>query len=88
MSKPKLPSLIDLLLLDPNAIVDAVDGIFKAVNELTLGKRGVVTSFPLPFVEGAVARELKGRMRCLFAVLCYKCTHFDLYYSQLQSWIV
>lgn len=30
---PELPSFIDLLLADPNMVVDAVDSIFKTANE-------------------------------------------------------
>ena len=30
---PTLPSFIDLLLQDPNMVVDAVDSIFKQANE-------------------------------------------------------
>ena len=52
-------SFLDLLLLDPAAIVDAVDGLFKTASDLTLGKDGIVTKFQLPFVGTAVSRSLK-----------------------------
>ena len=55
----EMPNLIDILLMDPVAIVDAVDGLFKSVNDLTLGRQGIVTTFPMPFIGTAVSRSLK-----------------------------
>ncbi len=55
----KMPTILDVLLLDPAAIVDAVDGLFKAANDLTLGKNGIVTKFQLPFVGTAVSQSLQ-----------------------------
>lgn len=40
-----IPSFIDILLMDPEGIVNAVDGIFKEAEELSLGRNGVVTKF-------------------------------------------
>ena len=53
------PSFLDILLMDPVAIVNAVDSLLKSVNDLTLGRRGIVTTFPLPFIGTAVSRSLK-----------------------------
>ena len=53
------PSFLDILLMDPVAIVNAVDGLFKTVNDLTLGRQGIVTTFPMPFIGTAVSRSLK-----------------------------
>lgn len=53
------PSLLTILLMDPAAIVDAVDDVFKAANDLSFGRTGIVTRFNLPFVGGAVSRALK-----------------------------
>lgn len=58
VSKIEKPSFMDLLLMDPVAMVDAVDNLFKIVNDLTLGRRGIVTTFPLPFVGTAISRAL------------------------------
>ena len=55
----EIPSLLTILLMDPAAIVDAVDDVFKAANDLSFGRTGIVTRFNLPFVGGAVSRALK-----------------------------
>ena len=55
----EIPNLIEILLMDPGAIIEGVDTLFKAVNDLTLGRQGVVTTFPVPFIGGALARSLK-----------------------------
>jgi hypothetical protein len=54
-----IPSFLDILLLEPAAIVDAVNGIFKDANDLTLGENGIVTKFDVPFIGSAVSRSLK-----------------------------
>ena len=59
VSTVQIPSFLDILLMDPVAIVDAVDGLFKTVNDLTLGRQGIVTTFPMPFIGTAVSRSLK-----------------------------
>jgi hypothetical protein len=59
VSMTEIPSLLDILLLDPVAIVNAVDSLFKSVNDLTLGRQGIVTTFPMPFIGTEVARALK-----------------------------
>jgi len=56
---PQINSFLDILLLDPAAIVEAVNSIFLAANDLTLGTNGIVTKFQLPFVGTAVSRSLK-----------------------------
>ena len=52
------PTFIDMLLVDPVAIVNAVDRLFKAVNDLTLGRKGIVTNFPMPFIGNAIGRSM------------------------------
>ena len=59
VSVAEIPSFLDLLLLDPTAIIDAVDGLFKSFNDLTLGKQGIVTTFPLPFIGTAVSQSMR-----------------------------
>ena len=51
VSVVEIPSFLDILLLDPTAIIDAVDGLFKSFNELTLGRQGIVTTFSMPFID-------------------------------------
>ena len=55
----EMPSLIDILLSDPVAIASAIDSLFRPVNELTMGRKGVITQFPVPFVGTAISRALK-----------------------------
>lgn len=45
--------------MDPVAIVNSVDSLFRSVNDLTLGRQGMVTKFPLPFIGTSVSRSLK-----------------------------
>ena len=42
VSSVKIPSIIDILLLDPYSIVTTVDSLFKSVNDMTLGRQGIV----------------------------------------------
>jgi hypothetical protein len=39
--------------MDPRAIVGAVDNLFKLVNDLTLGRCGIITNFLVPFIVKA-----------------------------------
>lgn len=41
----EVPSFIDILLMDPEGIVNALDGVFKQAESFSLGKNGVVTKF-------------------------------------------
>ena len=59
VSVVEIPSFLDILLLDPTAIIDAVDGLFKSFNELTLGRQGIVTTFSMPFIGNAISQSLK-----------------------------
>ena len=45
VSRIQIPSLLDILLLDPFSIVSTVDMLFKTVNDMTLGRKGIVTNF-------------------------------------------
>ena len=54
----KIPSFIDLLLLDPEAIVDAVGNVFDQAEKFSVGSQGVVSTLDLPFVKGQVAKRL------------------------------
>ena len=42
VSTVSIPSIIDILLLDPYSIVTTVDKLFKSVNDMTLGRNGIV----------------------------------------------
>ena len=54
----KVPSLLDILLSDPQGLLDAIDDIFERVEEASLGKKGIVTTFPAPFIEKALGDAL------------------------------
>ena len=43
VSSVSIPSIIDILLLDPYSIVTTVDKLFKSVNDMTLGRNGIVS---------------------------------------------
>ena len=58
-SMAQIPTALDILLLDPVAVVNTVDRLFKSVNDLTLGRQGIVTTFPMPFIGTAISRSLK-----------------------------
>lgn len=58
VSSIQLPSFLDILLLNPVAVVNAIDNLFKQVNDLTLGRQGIVTTFAMPFIGTAVSRAL------------------------------
>jgi hypothetical protein len=42
-----VPSFLDILLTDPQAIVDALDAVFLSTEEASLGSYGIVTRFPV-----------------------------------------
>ena len=46
----EIPSLLDLLLSDPDAILDAVDDLMLSVENLVFGRRGVVKNFAVPII--------------------------------------
>lgn len=54
-----VPSFLDILLMDPEGIIDAVDAIFKTTNDMVMGRNGIVTRFDLPFIGSALSRQLK-----------------------------
>ena len=50
----EVPSILDILLTDPVAIVDAIDRLIQPLSDMTLGRNGAVTNFAVPFVGSAV----------------------------------
>lgn len=54
-----LPSFLDILFLDPQRILDAVDGVLKVAEDLSLGRNGVVTRFQSPFIGDSIPKALK-----------------------------
>ena len=45
-----IPSFLEILLMDPKGIIDAVDTLLQSVEDLTIGTKGVITKFPTPIV--------------------------------------
>lgn len=59
MSFVQIPtSIFAILLNDPVAIVDSIDRLFRPVSEMTLGRKGAVTEFPVPFIGSAIGKSL------------------------------
>ena len=58
VNKLELPSFIDLLLLDPESIIEAVSKVFDNIESFSLGSQGVLSQLELPFVKGEIARQL------------------------------
>ena len=55
----EVPSFLDILLMDPKGIVEAVDGIFKSAHDLSMGRNGIVTKFSAPFIGRKIPQSLK-----------------------------
>jgi len=60
VTKPKfqVPTLLDILLAEPQGLIDALDGIFKKVEDASLGRNGIVTNNPIPHLRNGLARSL------------------------------
>ena len=54
----EMPSILDVLLYDPSGIVDAIDRLFQPLSDMTLGRKGAITEFPVPFVGSAVGKSM------------------------------
>lgn len=53
-----IPSFLDILLMDPRGIIEAVDGLLQFVEDLTIGTKGVVTKFPTPIVGKSLQNNI------------------------------
>jgi hypothetical protein len=54
----EIPSFLDILLMDPQGIVDALDGIFLTIEDASLGPHGIVTNLPIPFIRNGLGSAL------------------------------
>lgn len=54
----EVPSFLDILLSDPDLLVDSLDGVLESVEVFALGAQGVLTRLPVPFLRNSIAREL------------------------------
>lgn len=52
------PSFLNILLADPDAIVDALDLVLETAEAASLGPSGIVTSFPIPYTPNAIHEAL------------------------------
>lgn len=46
----EIPSLLELLTSDPDAVLDAVDDLMLSVENLVFGRRGVIKNFAVPII--------------------------------------
>ena len=53
-----IPSLIDILLADPDALVSGLDSVFELAEAASLGPNGIVTNFPAPFISEKLGSAL------------------------------
>lgn len=53
-----LPSFIDLLLLDPNSIINAVGNVFDQAEKYSLGSEGVLSKLNVPIAKSAVSKGM------------------------------
>jgi len=54
----KIPSFLDILLAEPQGIIDALDDVFRTAEEACLGPNGIVTRFPIPFIRNGLGNAL------------------------------
>jgi hypothetical protein len=55
---PKIPTLLEILLSDPQGLIDAIDDIFERAEAASLGRKGIITTFPAPFIGKALGDSL------------------------------
>jgi len=56
--KFKVPTFLDILLLEPQGIIDALNDVFRSVEDASLGPKGIVTTFNFPFIRKSLAQAL------------------------------
>ncbi len=54
----EVPSLLDILLAEPQGIIDALDDVFETAEEASVGENGIVTRFPVPFIRNGLGDAL------------------------------
>jgi hypothetical protein len=59
-SSIELPSLLDILLLEPENIIDALDDMVQTAEDAALGEDGAVTKLEVPFASNSVGQSLGG----------------------------
>ncbi len=54
----EVPSLLDILLAEPQGIIDALDDVFETAEEASVGENGIITRFPVPFIRNGLGDAL------------------------------
>lgn len=52
------PSFLQILLSDPTAIVSALDTVLEITEAASLGPRGIITTFPVPYTDSPIKKAL------------------------------
>jgi hypothetical protein len=53
-----IPSFIDILLENPDALVAGLDSVFELAEAASLGPNGIITNFPAPFISQKLGASL------------------------------
>ena len=56
-------SLFDLLLLNPQTVVNQLNDAMSSVEDAALGRRGVLATFPVPFIRNGIGAALGGNSK-------------------------
>jgi len=54
-----IPTFLDILLMEPEGVIKAIDDVFKQVEKASLGRSGIISRFSLPLVGNIIGRNLK-----------------------------
>lgn len=54
----RIPSLLEILLEDPQGILDTLNTALTNIEEATLGPKGIITTFKVSFIRKGLARAL------------------------------
>jgi hypothetical protein len=55
---PEPPSLLDILVADSAGIVDALELVLETAKSASLGPKGIVTTFPVPYAKDTIQNAL------------------------------
>jgi len=55
---PELPSLFDILIMNPEGVIQTIDQIFERVETATVGEEGIITLFAAPFIGEKLGNAL------------------------------
>jgi len=55
---PELPSLFDILIMNPEGVIQTIDQIFGRVESATVGEEGIIKLFVAPFIGEKLGNAL------------------------------